>query len=664
MAHLAMPSTVPATFRAALRAVAYSRVSTDEQKRGYGIASQDRKNLAYIEKREWNLVGSFPDEGVSGSLEIDDRPEGRKVMQMARRREFDVLVVPKGDRIGRVGRAFWRWVWALEDEGVFVALAVKGIDNTTVEGRAQMRREADFAETEWETIRSRTQDGLQEKAEEGGWTGGPPPFGWFIKFKGEKGESCLSPNPAEGRIAERVIDMLRAGLGWRRAAERLNALGEGWLTRSGVLWSGANLRNKMLSEPMLYGYVTFRKDRPTTKLDRDGNPIYGPSVRIPAPVFLSETDVLFLRSLKKNGAPETRRETAFYPLSARIVGVCGMHFTGRNRPEGRTYLCHGRNEKIPGEKLCSDTAVSADLVEEYVWSRIVDSFSDPDRLRELAGEWATAAGSSPSVHEDRIADLDNQISVQNAAIAAVVASAAKTAAAVPGLDIASAIQAATLPMAVELKQLQEMRDEARSWLEEKNLARERANSLSELAADSGKRLPGLPMAERARFIALLDIRVTLLGNAPARRGGRHCSVSEWFRGRQRAVPVLTDALWDSVQPLLRAPDRRGDTRRAILEAALNKAASGRSWTVCAGEFGVSKGSATNVWLRWVENGTWERLMIALADAEHRPAYVDAAALPALRIEGRADPRLLADTERTHSGSFPQCQQSGFPFELH
>jgi hypothetical protein len=66
-------------------------------------------------------------------------------------RPFDIVVVPDGRVIGRKGRAFWRWVWALEDIGVYVAVVADDYDNTTSEGRKKMRRDADYAETEWET---------------------------------------------------------------------------------------------------------------------------------------------------------------------------------------------------------------------------------------------------------------------------------------------------------------------------------------------------------------------------------------------------------------------------------------------------------------------------------------------------------------------------------
>ncbi|MER7035303.1 recombinase family protein, partial [Streptomyces albidoflavus] len=49
-------------------------------------------------------------------------------------------------------------------------------DNSTPEGESKMRKDADYAEDEREIIRERTQGGIQEKAENGGYTGGQGPL--------------------------------------------------------------------------------------------------------------------------------------------------------------------------------------------------------------------------------------------------------------------------------------------------------------------------------------------------------------------------------------------------------------------------------------------------------------------------------------------------------
>jgi DNA invertase Pin-like site-specific DNA recombinase len=151
---------------AQLRAVDYLRVSTEEQVKGYGIQYSGKKTVKHIASKGWDHVDTFADEGVSGSLLAHERDDLKRLMSQARQqpRPWDVVVVNEERAIGRAGRAFWPWVWELEDLGVFVAVVKGDYDNTTPEGRSRMRKAADRAEDERETIRDRTQGGIQEKA--------------------------------------------------------------------------------------------------------------------------------------------------------------------------------------------------------------------------------------------------------------------------------------------------------------------------------------------------------------------------------------------------------------------------------------------------------------------------------------------------------------------
>lgn len=67
-----------------LRAVDYLRVSTEEQVKGYGIAYTGKRTKKHIAKKEWDHVGTYADEGFSGSLEAHQRPDLNRLMQDAR----------------------------------------------------------------------------------------------------------------------------------------------------------------------------------------------------------------------------------------------------------------------------------------------------------------------------------------------------------------------------------------------------------------------------------------------------------------------------------------------------------------------------------------------------------------------------------------------------
>ncbi|WP_366916498.1 recombinase family protein [Streptomyces sp.] len=174
-------------------------------------------------------------------------------------------------------------MWALEDIGVYVAVVADDYDNTTTEGRKKMRRDAEYAETEWETIRDRTQGGLQEKAEltPAAHIGGRPPYGYRIANKGTPG-SYLVVDEDEAKVIKRVYDLVVSeGLNLRKATIRLNS--DGIKSRTGKSWTRDNLRDRVMPTPVLDAVLVFRGKH--AKTDEDGTPLWGDSIRIELALF-------------------------------------------------------------------------------------------------------------------------------------------------------------------------------------------------------------------------------------------------------------------------------------------------------------------------------------------------------------------------------------------
>lgn len=629
-----------------LRAVDYLRVSTEEQRLGYGLASQCRKNSRYIDGKNWTHVTTYSDKGVSGSKEMGQRPNFDRLMRDAAEQMFDVVVVEKGDRIGRVGRAFWRWVWALEDMGIFVALVSRTIDNTTAEGRAQMRREADYAESEWENIRARTQGGLQEKAHDAGspHIGGPPPFGYRVQGKGLKGSQLITDDD-ESEVIRLVYRMIvEDGLSMRKAAVRLNA--QGITTRSGKPWSQANLRDRILSRAILDGTIIFRGEN--AKTDPAGNPIWGEPVTITLPRILSGEESATLRKAATRTL-RTDGRRAFYPLTGRVIGLCGATYTGINRDSipglGRAYRCSGKAPTIPGDPVCGCSYIDAPALESRVWAEVVGLLRDPRRLEMLAADWVGMAQGDAAAHSERINELDRQIVVQNSAMAAVIAASAKQAA-VRGLTAEAAgdaIAEATTTLNAELAQLQQMRNEAAVWLSELEETDRRAQDLQRLAELARFQLTDVTPMEQADILSLLDIKVYVEGPVPARKSGVPCTVQTWYRSAGLGVPAadLTDERWRKIEPLL--PAGRNGTIRRVVNAILHKARSGSAWPALRAVYG-STSTASKYFVEWSEDGAWERVEQALGGCERVPVPV-VDLLPPMRIEGRIDPRLMLNLEK-------------------
>lgn len=630
-----------------LRAVAYLRVSTEEQTKGYGVARQNTKTTRHIASKGWEHVDTYVDEGVSGSLEASERGHLNRLMADAQRqpRPFDIVVVPDGRAIGRKGRAFWRWVWALEDIGVFVAVVADDYDNTTAEGRKKMRRDADYAETEWETIRDRTQGGLQEKAEliEAAHMGGRPPFGYLIEGKGTTG-SRLVINEKEASLIRYVQSLIVGeGLNLSQVAIRLNS--EGKFNRSGNPWTYVNLRDRVLSTAVLEGKVPFRGKH--AKTDNSGNPLWGESVTIKIPRILTEEESATLKRKSVSRVISSRRDCSTYPLSGRIISLCKKTYTGISRASTksgtREYRCSGGNSnRISGTKSCGCSYVTAQALEDHVWQEVVKVIGDGRKLEELAAEWIGLSEGDKVANVERIAELDKQIEDLGQAITAVtVATARKT-------HSADAIAAATAPLDEELQQLQGLRDEAAQWLAEMEDAERRNQELRELAKMARHSFLDMEPAQQADILDLLEVKVTFTGPVPKElKTGTPCPVRAWYKSVGLGVPAsdLSDDEWAAVAPLLH--NRPGDAVRRSVDAILHKARTGLSWSEIIAELGVTKATADH-FRRWSKDGTWKRINEALTHTERVPVW-SPELLPPMTIEGRVDPRMMlsaAEPSRT------------------
>lgn len=652
---IAMGVVERVTQTARLRAVAYARVSTEEQAKGYGVQAALKKITRYIGRKDWDHVGTYTDEGISGSLEAADREDLKRLMGDAHRkpRPFDIVVVSEGRAIGRTGRAFWRWVWALEDIGVYVGVVEDDYDNSTAEGRKKMRRDADYAETEWETIRKRTQGGLQEKAEDGGWPGGQPPYGYEIACQGQKGKSHLVQCAAEVKILRLAFKLVvEDGINNTRAlAARLNA--EGHLTRSGVPWSHSNLRAKLLSESTVNARVIFRNPNRThaghgAKFGRDGKPLNGETVIIKLkPIFEPDEVAALTAALGQTSKGVGRPTPQPYPLSKRLFNEhtgCNAHHVGMKRSgrAGRWYRCSGLASKYPGDSVCTCKMVDADAMESAVWGEVVNLLGDPTRLKAMAAEWVGMAEGDQVQHADRIADFDRQIANLDTAITTTIKEYAKA-----GLP-ASAVAQVTASLVEERRQITDLRDEAASWLEETEATAQRARDLEALATMARTRLADMDPAHQAEVLALLDVRVTITGPVPMPKLGLVCSMAEWFKAAERKVPAeLTDEEWAAAEPVVKAwepPNHKLRPGRLMLDAMFYKARTGCRWEDLPERFGAWKGIHSR-YKTWRNCGVWDDIMAALPT--EGPGYRPIPELnlvPPFRVEGRVDPRVLTGGE--------------------
>lgn len=149
-----------------IRAGLYARVSTHDQQT---LPMQNRAMREYAARRGWAIARQVKEVG-SGSSQRQLR---EKLMEAARRREIDVVLVWRLDRWGRSVTDLLATLQELQHLDVGFVSLTEALDLTTPAGRAMAALLAVFAEFEREILRERVRAGLAHARQNGKRLGRP-----------------------------------------------------------------------------------------------------------------------------------------------------------------------------------------------------------------------------------------------------------------------------------------------------------------------------------------------------------------------------------------------------------------------------------------------------------------------------------------------------------
>jgi DNA invertase Pin-like site-specific DNA recombinase len=141
----------PKMFRVGL----YARVSTNDQQT---LPMQSHALREYAARRGWTIAMQIREVG-SGAAQRQAR---EKLLEAARRREIDVVLVWRLDRWGRSVTDLLATLQELQHLGVGFVSLTEALDLTTPAGRAMAGLLSVFAEFEREILRERTRAGLAQ----------------------------------------------------------------------------------------------------------------------------------------------------------------------------------------------------------------------------------------------------------------------------------------------------------------------------------------------------------------------------------------------------------------------------------------------------------------------------------------------------------------------
>ena len=146
-----------------VRAAIYLRVSRDDQ-----TTENQRLVLERVaEHRDWTIVQTYEDHGISGAKGRDQRPAFDTMLKDAVRRRYDILLVWSIDRLGRSVLHVANALAELDAAGIRLYCDQEGIDSSAPMGRAMIQMASVFGEQKRSMLRARVLAGLDRVRQRG-----------------------------------------------------------------------------------------------------------------------------------------------------------------------------------------------------------------------------------------------------------------------------------------------------------------------------------------------------------------------------------------------------------------------------------------------------------------------------------------------------------------
>ena len=357
----------PAPTRVAL----YARVSTEDQADRGTIQAQLDWLRRYCDLHGLEIAAEYVDDGISGTVPLDHRPDGHRLLLHAGGGSFATVILYRLDRLGRSLTSLLDAHAALEQAGVTVRSATEPFDTSTAIGKFLFQLLASLAELEKSTITERMTMGRDRVAKGGKWTGGPLSFGYDVTDGGdvvlsEHVVSALALTEAE--LARDIFQRIADGSGIVAEARRLQSLGvpnirrygKG-LAKNGGAWTARRI-SYMMRSPIYKGQLVLNSRH--GRIERQVPPLVSPELWERA-----------RRQIERNRSlPPARRSQNVYLLRGLIdCEDCGAKFTGYPMPSrGRTthyYRCNSRSNlsRVAERGPCDAKLVNVARLEQQVW---------------------------------------------------------------------------------------------------------------------------------------------------------------------------------------------------------------------------------------------------------------------------------------------------------
>lgn len=212
------------------RAMIYVRVSTDEQKKGFGPDAQRKVCRAYCERQGYEMIATVEDLGISGTKHWDARDGLREAVQACRDNAADVIVAYAQDRFARKAGVWEEVRDHAITHGYRLEAAQSGQVLTAEENDITSDAMAFVSSVERKMIVKRLRGGREGRAGIDGRGSSYPPYGYVRDEYGK-----VIPYDPQAKVVRHILQLHDKQASYRTIAADLNR--RGYTAPMGGPWS-------------------------------------------------------------------------------------------------------------------------------------------------------------------------------------------------------------------------------------------------------------------------------------------------------------------------------------------------------------------------------------------------------------------------------------------
>ena len=365
----------------------YCRVSSDDQRDRETIRTQqDTIERALAGLDDVTVFRWYLDDGVSGTVPMEQRPHGRLLMADARAGRFTEIWFTRASRVSRDEVEALGLYAFFEGIGIALVGVSEPVGDRTMFGFASIMHAAGRRQFLADSAK-----GIERAAREGRYCGGIVPIGY--RAEGKKPHTRLVPSDiliwrdwSEADLVRRMYGWLLEGSTCPKIADRLNDLGvptvyqkDGREVRRGerkrrtdCVWRPGRIIS-IVTNPIYRGEYHYGR-----RSKKHGRPIITAPVAalVSAEVWHATQD-----ALARNRIMAKNTDRVYLLRSVMKCSLCGLTYTATWSKSETWYRCNGQiTYRGPAVGRCRSRFIRARWLEPLVWADIEKFLRNPGAL--------------------------------------------------------------------------------------------------------------------------------------------------------------------------------------------------------------------------------------------------------------------------------------------